>query len=245
MKCSEQVGELAAALSAAQSKIEGAKRDSANPFFKSTYADLASVWAACREQLTANGLSVVQLPYTAENGAIGVQTVLLHSSGQWIEASVSALSKDNSPQATGSVITYLRRYALAAIAGVPQVDDDAEAAEGRAEGKPVTAHKPVTTAKPAAPPAPAASSTGIVTVVNVGEKAGTNTKGEPYTRFSIEFSDGRKASTFKVDLGQTAKSFKDRGQSCEAVIVDQKGYPTLMELNAVVDAAPISEDVPF
>jgi hypothetical protein len=41
------------------------------------------------------------------------------------------LTKDASPQGQGSGITYARRYALAAIVGLAQVDDDAEAAQGR------------------------------------------------------------------------------------------------------------------
>ena len=59
---SEQINELGAALAKAQGLIEGAKKDSANPFFKSKYADLASVWEACRKHLSDNGLSVTQCP---------------------------------------------------------------------------------------------------------------------------------------------------------------------------------------
>lgn len=129
---STEIAALAEALSKAQGKITGALKDSANPFFKSKYADLASVWDACREQLAANGLSVVQI-----NGndaeRITVTTMLLHSSGQWVRGTCSAKPAKDDAQATGSVITYLRRYGLAAITGVAQVDDDANAAAGRKE----------------------------------------------------------------------------------------------------------------
>lgn len=128
---SPELGELAAALAKAQAAIKGAVKDSDNPFFKSKYADLASVWDACRKQLTDNELAVVQAPVM--NGSLGVTTMLLHSSGQWIAAHLSAMPKDQGPQAIGSVISYLRRYSLAAFAGVPQIDDDAEGAEGRHE----------------------------------------------------------------------------------------------------------------
>jgi hypothetical protein len=43
MKSSELINELASALCAAQSQMGGAVKDSANPFFKSSYADLTSV----------------------------------------------------------------------------------------------------------------------------------------------------------------------------------------------------------
>lgn len=142
---SEQLDQLGTALAKAQAEIVGAKKDSANPFFKSDYADLASVWTACRKPLTANGLSVVQMPIM-EAGAVGVSTLLLHASGQWIASTLHANPKDLGPQAVGSVITYLRRYALAAMAGVSQIDDDANAAEGH--------QKPAATTRAAAPAPP-------------------------------------------------------------------------------------------
>ena len=127
---SENINELAAALSKAQGKITGALKDSSNPFFKSKYADLASVWDACREQLSANGLAVVQsLSNEADN--IIVITTLVHSSGQWMRGSLAVKPVKHDPQGIGSAITYARRYALAAIVGVAQIDDDAEAAMGR------------------------------------------------------------------------------------------------------------------
>jgi len=57
---SDQISELTTALAAAQGLIEGALKDSSNPFFKSSYADLASVWDAIRKPLSDNGLSVMQ-----------------------------------------------------------------------------------------------------------------------------------------------------------------------------------------
>lgn len=127
---SEQINELAAALSKAQGSITGALKDSANPFFKSRYADLASCWDACRKQLSDNGLAVIQTTYV-EEGLVIVRTTLVHSSGQWIDGELPVRAKDDSPQAQGSGITYARRYALAAIVGLAQIDDDANAAQGR------------------------------------------------------------------------------------------------------------------
>jgi hypothetical protein len=129
---SETIGALAAALSKAQADITGALKDSSNPFFKSKYADLASCWDACRKQLAANNLAVIQTIYVHWNsGQTMLSTTLAHSSGEWIRSDLPVLAKDLSPQAQGSGITYARRYALAAIVGLAQVDDDAEAAQGR------------------------------------------------------------------------------------------------------------------
>lgn len=124
---SQDIGKLAEALSKAQSQIEGAKEDCKNPFFKSNYADLTSVWNACRKPLTQNGLSVIQTVESKEDKLILV-TTLAHSSGQWIKSHLPIIITKFDPQTVGSAMTYARRYALAAIAGVSPLDDDAEIA---------------------------------------------------------------------------------------------------------------------
>lgn len=130
METSEHINEIAAALSKAQADMSGAVKDSANPFFKSKYADLASVWDACRGPLTKNGLAIIQSP-SADGLRVSVDTLLTHTSGQWMRGTVSVNAKEDSPQAVGSAITYLRRYALQSFAGVAPEDDDGEAAQGR------------------------------------------------------------------------------------------------------------------
>jgi len=135
---SDTTGELAKALAIAQGKIEGAKKDSENPFFKSSYADLASIWEACRKPLSDNGLSVVQTTSNNEDYSIVVETTLLHSSGEWITGELGLKAVKEDPQGLGSAITYARRYALAAMVGVAPDDDDGESATDR---KPV--QKPV------------------------------------------------------------------------------------------------------
>ena len=133
METSEQLDKLAGALSKAQSEIIGAVKDATNPFFKSKYADLASCWDAVRGPLTSNGLSIVQTPTTGEDGAVTVTTRLLHSSGQWLEDSMSCKPAKSDAQAMGSVISYLRRYSLSAVCGLAQIDDDGNAAAGKSE----------------------------------------------------------------------------------------------------------------
>lgn len=131
---SENIAELALALSKAQAKIGGAKKDSSNPFFKSQYADLESVWESCRQQLTDNGLAVVQTTDLNDTG-VTVVTTLIHSSGQWMRGRLNLHPSKADPQGMGSAITYGRRYALAAMVGVYQTDDDGNAASGKTEKK--------------------------------------------------------------------------------------------------------------
>ena len=130
MTHSEQINELAMALAKAQGQIEGAKKDSINPHFKNRYADLASVWDACREALTKNGLSVVQSAENNESG-YGVTTMLLHTSGQWMRGTLYLKPMKDDAQGAGSALTYARRYALSSMVGIAPEDDDANAASAK------------------------------------------------------------------------------------------------------------------
>ena len=134
MYSSESINELASALCAAQSQMGGAVKDSANPFFKSSYADLTSVIKAIKQPFADNGLSYTQFPVSNENG-VGVSTCLMHISGQWLEMEYTLPTVKKDPQAYGSAITYARRYALQSIAGIPTADDDAESAMLRGDDK--------------------------------------------------------------------------------------------------------------
>jgi hypothetical protein len=127
MISSDQINELAAALTKAQGQLSHAVKDSINPHFKAKYADLASVWEACRKALVDNGLSVIQLPEPCENG-LKLTTMLTHLSGQYIASTLQMPLTKSDPQGYGSALTYARRYSLAAIVGVYQDDDDANTA---------------------------------------------------------------------------------------------------------------------
>lgn len=127
MNRSESIAALAAALAKAQAEMTHASKDSVNPHFKNRYADLAAVLEAVRAPLTKHGLSVTQLASSGEMGAV-VETVLMHSSGEWISSVLSLPVSKSDAQGFGSALTYARRYALAAICGIAQDDDDAEGA---------------------------------------------------------------------------------------------------------------------
>lgn len=124
---SEQINELAAALAAAQQEMENARKNSANPHFKSSYADLGEILNTVRQPLSKHGLSLVQMP-AYEDGVVTVETLLMHASGQWLRGSCSAAVQKADPQGIGSATTYLRRYSAASICGIAQEDDDGNAA---------------------------------------------------------------------------------------------------------------------
>lgn len=135
MEMSEKIDALAKALSAAQGEMGGAVKDASNPFFKSSYADLGSVIAAIKDSFAKNGLSYTQFPVRDEQGA-GVETILMHQSGQWIKSYYTLPLAKFDAQSAGSCLTYARRYALQAIAGIPAVDDDGNDANAAAPSAP-------------------------------------------------------------------------------------------------------------
>lgn len=151
----ESKAALYEALSKAQGELQAACKDAVNPHFKSRYATLAAVWDVCRPVLAKHGLAVIQLPQVVygETCEVGVRTILAHASGACLEATLTLRSRDSSPQAVGSALTYARRYALAAMVGVV-ADDDDDANE--AQPQPTRWTPP---AAPRQPPAPQRAST--------------------------------------------------------------------------------------
>ena len=127
MEKSETIKELAAAMSKAQGEMGGAIKGANNPFFKSKYSDLSSVVQAVKEPFANNGLSYVQFPIE-ENERIGIETILMHKSGEWLSNKFTVKLSKQDAQGAGSALTYCRRYSLQAIAGIPSEDDDGNGA---------------------------------------------------------------------------------------------------------------------
>lgn len=127
MQKSESIKHIAAALNKAQAEMSGAKKGANNPFFKSKYADMNSVVDAVRIPFCNNGLSYSQFPIMQDN-KVGVETILMHESGEWMSDILVLPMVKQDPQAAGSAITYAKRYALQSIAGIPSEDDDGNSA---------------------------------------------------------------------------------------------------------------------
>jgi len=123
MNTSEQIGQLATALAAAQAEMQNATLNKENPHFRSRYADLASIRDAVVPPLAKQGIAVVQMT-DIDDGAMLVRTRLIHKSGEWVEATYPITCDMGKPQAIGSCVTYARRYALAAICGIAAEEDD-------------------------------------------------------------------------------------------------------------------------
>lgn len=131
MQKSDSIKSIAAAMITFHMKVDKIKKDAKNPFFKSTYASLSNILDAINEPLCESGLSFVQFP----SGENGLTTLLMHAeTGEFIEDHYEMKPVKDDPQGRGSVITYQRRYALAAILGLNiDDDDDANRASGNYE----------------------------------------------------------------------------------------------------------------
>jgi hypothetical protein len=137
MTRSETIGALAAALAKAQGHMQHATKDAKNPHFNSRYADLAAIVDATGP-LAAEELSFIQIPSTPEAGIVAMTTLLLHSSGEWLQSDeLRVQARDAGPQAVGSCLTYLRRYQLAALVGIAPAEDDDDGEVGEPPPPPV------------------------------------------------------------------------------------------------------------
>lgn len=124
MKTSENINDIAKAMSSAQKEMKPAAKDSLNPHFKSKYADVSSVWESIREPITNHGLTIWQ-DVTTEERQVSITTRIVHVSGQWVEfGPLSVPLSRGDAHGVGSAITYGKRYALCAAVGVVAGDED-------------------------------------------------------------------------------------------------------------------------
>lgn len=138
MKRSDSIASIAKALAAFQKDVTQPKKSAKNPHFKSTYVPLDNVVDSIAETAPKHGLSYIQTTVT-ENDKAGVQTLLMHESGEWIEFEplLLPIGQKATPQAVGSAITYARRYTLSSIFGIAsETDDDANGANDNASKNP-------------------------------------------------------------------------------------------------------------
>ena len=126
MDLTKATPELFAAIAAAQKEIQNPRKDSKNDYFQSSYASLPEVLERVREVYPPLGLSIIQ-DTAYDSGMVNVTTIVAHSGGGYISSTASALAKGDA-QSIGSATSYLRRYALAAMAGIAQDDDDGSVA---------------------------------------------------------------------------------------------------------------------
>lgn len=226
MTRSDEIADLAAAMAKAQAEILGAAKSSENPHFRSRYADLASVWDACRGPLSKHGLAVIQWPRLAHLGgeawALELETVLTHQSGQWMADTLAVVLARLDAQSIGSAITYARRFSLGAVAGVAPEDDDGEAAVAASAAPPARAE-----------PAPAKGSPAAEIERAQGKVLGiVSRKVANGERYVITLSNQHTYATFHRRMAETAKGAQEAGAEVE---IQYKATRYGNEAVAVVD----------
>lgn len=120
---SKDVNEIFLALAKAQSLIQNPEKNARNPHFKSKYTTLDVGLTAVREALAAQGIAIFQRTYMIDK-LLMVQTILGHSSGQWLSSDYPVIMYPAKPQEAMSALTYSRRASLFAAAGIAGEDDD-------------------------------------------------------------------------------------------------------------------------
>ena len=132
---SDSIGSLAAALARAQvelinpeksmvATIRPEGRGAAEQIFR--YAPLSDGLNIIRKTLGQHEIATLQSTSIDQAaGLIRLKTVLAHSSGEWISSDwpVCPLEDMTSPKRMGAALTYARRYALFALAGIAGEDD--------------------------------------------------------------------------------------------------------------------------
>jgi hypothetical protein len=161
LQSSDEVNGIIEALCKAQAQFGAVTKDRvadvqsrSGASFKYGYATLAAVIAAVRPALNAQGIALVQSANVV-NGEravlLQVDTRFLHTSGQWLGSVLRLPLGDVTPQGMGSLLTYLRRYGLSALAGVAsEEDDDAQSVQPPSVVRPKPDRRE--TPRPATPP---------------------------------------------------------------------------------------------
>lgn len=243
---SSSIANLAAAFVAVAPKLRNPAFDSKNPHFGNDYASLSAHLSENRETLAAAGLAVVQTLSSPFPGTIGVRTMLLHSSGEFISSDCGIAPAKSSGQEVGSLTTYLRRYSLAACLGIvgDSSDDDGEA--DRVARSPASSSAPAAraTSRPASSPAPARSSSAPsgdagATLIEFGKHKGktlAQVLAEPEGRGWIEWASNR-----ELKLAPDGKPWKKDLAFVDACRLVLSGGSS----PAPVAASVPEDDVPF
>lgn len=135
MEASEEMKSLYKALAKFRQQLKQPAKDGSNPYLKSTYVTLDGVIKAVDTALEGTGLSYIQEAATSD-GLPAVRTVLFHEDGGTMASGWLSLPLKNgaTPQDVGSLLTYAKRYQLAAFFGVSSdVDDDGNSASSQGD----------------------------------------------------------------------------------------------------------------
>ena len=230
---SETIGAIGAALARAQGDFDAAAKGATSHY--GTYADLKSVIKAIQVPLSKHEIAYFQA-LSAAGQSVTCETVLIHSSGEWLRSSLTLTADDSSPQKQGSAATYARRYGLQAAVGLATEDDDADSAQG------------LTTPTRRPKKAPRQTKTAVVSEMSGDAVTVTDIEvyakpGSDWTKRTITFSNGAKAVTFDDTVAQQCATFGDDETLCRIITKPDRNPDYLPKLTIIVPAATESDVV--
>ena len=128
MSMSEDIDQIATALHGANSLLHNAPKTTKG--YGYNYAPLEEVLDIIRSAFMANGLFLLQSPWTPNDGEMGVTTLVTHTSGQWISSQFSIKIENQKGmsynQSCGTLLTYMRRYSAMSFAFLTAVGEDSD-----------------------------------------------------------------------------------------------------------------------
>ena len=138
---SQEINELATALSKAQGDYQPIQCSRINKYFQEKYADHDDILKAILPVLSKNELSLIQQQRSHNDGTLMLHTILIHSSGQWIESRNRIICAKNNPQVYSSTLAHLKRTSAMALLGltIPSDIDDDDAEIAMTEHRNITA----------------------------------------------------------------------------------------------------------
>jgi hypothetical protein len=197
IRTSEALQEICSALAKAQGELENVEKTGKNPHYQSKYPTLSAVLDEVRPKFSRHGIGIIQFPFNGNDGEVGILTRLTHASGQWMEGALFVRPAKFDAQGVGSVISYLRRYTLMAMAGLAAEDDDGNAAIERPQ-----------TTRPAARPNGAVVPPGRPQLLQIAERRALEYGAAEFARWlaGLDQSDQAALSRHKGDLALIANA---------------------------------------
>lgn len=216
MKHTDSLVKLAPALVAAQAEMKAVGKDSTNPHFKNKYASLDAIIEAVRPTLAKHGLAIVQgatVPMTTDVGGLvgfAVETMLVHTSGEWLTNTAIVPITKADPQGAGGALTYGRRYSLAALLSLATEEDD----DGNAASATRATRQTETARRPAAVAVPSPNGTAHAKKMPFGKQKGVplGEVDSPALIATVEWC---------LETADKKEKFKDLIAACEEVLVDR------------------------
>lgn len=141
MKQSESITKIAPALVKSWGELENPKHNTSVTVktkkggqYTFDYTDLNGIFDEAKRVFKENGISIIQNAFTEVyegNTLVSVETMLIHSSGEWMMSDSLKMPSNPNIQDMGGQITYMKRYSLSAVLGIAtEKDDDANGASG-------------------------------------------------------------------------------------------------------------------